>query len=158
MSLRTDRIRTFYEQHRQALFSYALSLAGEAAAAEDLVHGVVEQLLARPLLPLGLRRYAFRCIRNAAVSAWRRDGARRDTYFDFDALPAAAGERGRRERLEAALARLDEPEREAVTLKVFDGLTFREIAAIRRANPNTVASHYRRALEKLRQDCAEDAP
>lgn len=158
MSRRTDQIRRFYEEHRQGLFSYALSLTGDAARAEDAVHAAIERLLARPLLPFNLKRFTYRCVRNAAVSAWRKDEARRDAYFDLEALPAAAPESGRAARLESALARLDEAERAAVTLKIFDDLTFREIAALGGANPNTVASHYRRGLEKLRALCAEEVP
>ena len=158
MSRRAEKIRRFYEETRQGLFSYALSLTGDAARAEDAVHATVERLLARPLLPFNLKQFAYRCVRNAAVSAWRKDEARRDAYFDFEALPATAAEPGRAARLEAALTQLDADEREAVTLKIFDELTFREIAAIRGANPNTVASHYRRGLEKLRALCAEEAP
>lgn len=156
MSRRTDQIRRLYEAHRQGLFSYALTLTGEAARAEDAVHAAIERLLARPLLPFNLKLFAYRCVRNAAVSAWRKDEARREAYFDFDAVPAAAAAPARTERLESALAQLGPDEREAVTLKIFDDLTFREIAAIRGANPNTVASHYRRGLEKLRTLCAEE--
>jgi len=35
-------------------------------------------------------------------------------------------------------------------LKVYEGLTFAEIAAIVKASPNTVASRYRYGIEKLR--------
>ena len=158
MSRRTEHIRRFYEDHRQGLFSYALTLTGDAARAEDAVHAAIERLLARPLLPFNLKLFTYRCVRNAAVSAWRKHEARRDTYFDFEAVPAAASEPARAERLESALAQLDPDEREAVTLKIFEQMTFREIAAIRGANQNTVASHYRRGLEKLRTLCAEEVP
>lgn len=158
MSRRAEKIRKFYEQHRQGLFSYALTLAGDRARAEDAVHAAIEKLVARPLLPLNLKLYTFRCVRNAAVSAWRKNESRREDYFEIESLPANSPDRGRAERLEAALAGLGDDEREVVTLKIFDELTFREIAAIRGANQNTVASHYRRGIEKLRELCAEDRP
>ncbi len=158
VSRRAEKIRTFYENHRQGLFSYALTITGDCARAEDAVHSAVEKLIARPLLPLNMKLYAFRCVRNAAVSAWRKDESRRENYFEFESLPANLPDRGRAERMEAALAKLGDDERATVTLKIFDELTFREIAAIRGANQNTIASHYRRGIEKLRELCAEDKP
>jgi RNA polymerase sigma-70 factor (ECF subfamily) len=41
-------------------------------------------------------------------------------------------------------------QREVVHLKVFEGLTFQEIADLAGESINTVASRYRYALEKLR--------
>ena len=158
MSRRAEAIGRFYEEHRQGLFSYALALTGDRARAEDAVHAAVEKLLARLWLPWDLKRFAYRCIRNAAISAWRREEARRDDYFDLAGLAAAPADQERARRLEAALQQLGPDERETVTLKVFDDLTFREIAAIRGVNANTAASHYRRGLEKLRTLCAEERP
>jgi RNA polymerase sigma-70 factor (ECF subfamily) len=50
----------------------------------------------------------------------------------------------------AALSRLDADDREIIELKIFSGLTFREIAAITGMQQGTVATRYRRALESLR--------
>ena len=41
-------------------------------------------------------------------------------------------------------------DRELVELKIYSGLTFREIAAIVDRPPATVATRYRRAIETLR--------
>lgn len=158
LSTRAEKVGRFYEQHRNGLYSYALSLTGDRARAEDAVHAAIEKLLTRPLLPLRIKLYAFRCVRNAAISAWRRDGARREPLFDFAALPAAAPDRDRAEELATALATLGEEERETILLKVYEDLTFREIAAVRGVPANTAASHYRRGIEKLRTLCSEDTP
>lgn len=159
LNARAQKIGRFYAEHRQGLYSYALSLTGDRARAEDAVHAAIEKLLSRPLLPFRLKLYAFRCVRNAAISAWRRDEARREPLFDFSTLPAApAADRHRAEELAAALGRLGEDERETIVLKIFEDLTFREIAAVRGIPANTAASHYRRGIEKLRALCAEDKP
>ena len=55
------------------------------------------------------------------------------------------------EAIVAALARLDADDREFVELKIYAGLTFREIATIVGRPPATVATRYRRALESLRE-------
>ncbi len=49
-----------------------------------------------------------------------------------------------------ALSRLSEDDRELVELKVFVGLTFREIADVMGLPQGTVATRYRRTLESLR--------
>lgn len=54
------------------------------------------------------------------------------------------------ELVAAALERLANDDREIVELKVFGGLTFREIADVVELPAATVATRYRRALESLR--------
>ena len=156
MDRRAQKIGDFYRECRDALYGYALTLTGDGARAEDAVHAAIEKLLARPLLPFDLKRYAYRCVRNAAVSAWRKDEARRDPLFDLTMLSANDPDRGRAERLEQALGTLSGDERETVVLKIFDELSFREIASVRGVPLNTAASHYRRGLDKLRALCGEE--
>lgn len=158
MNTRAEKIGRFYEHHKDGLFSYALTLTGDRASAEDAVHAAIEKLLARPWLPFNLKLFAYRCVRNAAIGAWRKHEARREPLFDFSTLTAQPAQQQRTERLEAALAQLAEDERETVVLKIFDDLTFREIASLRGVPVNTAASHYRRGLEKLRDLCAEERP
>jgi RNA polymerase sigma-70 factor (ECF subfamily) len=50
----------------------------------------------------------------------------------------------------AAVAALPEAQAEVVALRIDGGLSFEEIAAVIDTNPNTAASRYRSALEKLR--------
>jgi RNA polymerase sigma-70 factor (ECF subfamily) len=50
----------------------------------------------------------------------------------------------------AALRQLDEDVREIVELKIWGGLTFREIADVTQLPQGTAATKYRRALESLR--------
>jgi RNA polymerase sigma-70 factor (ECF subfamily) len=42
-------------------------------------------------------------------------------------------------------------QREAVYLKIFDGLTFKEIGSVCGVTANTAASRYRYGIEKLRE-------
>jgi DNA-directed RNA polymerase specialized sigma24 family protein len=62
--------------------------------------------------------------------------------------------------VENALAALPARQREVVVLKVYEGRTFGEIARLLNISPNTAASRYRYALEKLRPLLEEhaDAP
>jgi RNA polymerase sigma-70 factor (ECF subfamily) len=56
----------------------------------------------------------------------------------------------RQERVEAALQSLPVEQQEVIVMKTDGKLTFAEIAAVLEISPNTAASRYRYALEKLR--------
>jgi RNA polymerase sigma-70 factor (ECF subfamily) len=150
-----SRVHRFYETNRQGLYTYALSLTRDREAAEDAVQAAVSSLLQRGTLPADIRPYVFRSVRNAVV-----DGARAQRHGEAALLDPAAATNGqdptRVRLLEQCLARLSDEERETVVLKALNGLTFREIAAIRKRTVNTVASWYRRGLAKMRTVLEED--
>jgi RNA polymerase sigma-70 factor (ECF subfamily) len=52
--------------------------------------------------------------------------------------------------IEAALRDLPVDQREVIVLKVYEGMTFKEIAELTDVPSDTVASRYRYALSKLR--------
>ena len=54
------------------------------------------------------------------------------------------------ERLQKALARLPQPQREVIVMKTYRHKTFLEIAQLLGLSQNTVASRYRYGMEKLR--------
>jgi DNA-directed RNA polymerase specialized sigma24 family protein len=68
-----------------------------------------------------------------------------------DVVPPAPGSD---DDLAAAVASLPGEQREVIALKIDGGLTFAEIAAVTGTSPNTAASRYRYALEKLRTHMA----
>ncbi|MBU4199195.1 MAG: sigma-70 family RNA polymerase sigma factor [Verrucomicrobia bacterium] len=148
--MRHDRIRAFYEENRQGLYTYALSLTGRSAAAEDAVHTVICKLLQRLVLPRSLKPYAYRCVRNAVVDDWRKDESRQESILDLEHLAAHDAAINHYSDIENMLSLVGHEEREVIILKAIDGLTFQEIANVCRTSINTVASRYRRGLEKLK--------
>ena len=113
-----------------------------------------------PREPRDLRIYVFRAVRNAAIDQVTRSPRLQtissDSLLECDEDPAE--EAGRREfcaRVEGVLDALPDADREAVTLHIFAGLTFREIAEISELPEGTVASRYYRALRKLRTELEE---
>lgn len=97
--------------------------------------------------------YLFQIARNEAMRLGRRrpenvSGVPLDDVFVVDGDDC--GKKEDAEMIAAALKRLGLEDRELVELKVFAGLTFREIAEVTGSPQGTVATRYRRALESLR--------
>lgn len=145
-----EELRRFYEANRQELYTYSLALTRNREAAEDAIHNAFQQLLRRGSTPTDLRPYVFRCVRNAAIDDLRRERRREDSIFELpsDTDPAPARELGA--ELQRVLGQLSEDERETIVLKIFDGMTLQEIADLHDASINTIASWYRRGMEKLK--------
>jgi RNA polymerase sigma-70 factor (ECF subfamily) len=146
----TEQLGAFYAAHRQELFTYALSIAGSPAGAEDAVHEAFSRILARRGLPLELRPFAFRCVRNAALDIRRHADRERRKLEGYAAIFQEGGHSREQDAAEV-LGLLSDREREIVVLKVYAGLTFREIAAVCRSRQGTVAARYWRSLQKLRE-------
>ncbi len=157
----SETLRAFYVAHRQQLYTYAVSLTRQREAAEDAIHQAFQQLLRREELPADLRPYVFRCVRNAALDGLRRAKVRGDSIFveertEDQAAPGTPAKFPARE-LDEKLQCLSPDEREAIVLKIYDDFTFQEIADLRGVPLPTVASWYRRGLEKLKT-LLNDAP
>ena len=68
-----ERTSILYAEHRQGLFTLALSIVRDASAAEDAVHDGVHRVLARAKAPEGDPvAFLFAAVRNAAIDATRR--------------------------------------------------------------------------------------
>jgi RNA polymerase sigma-70 factor (ECF subfamily) len=152
----SEQLREMYEADRDALYGYAVAITGDRGAAEDAIHEAFRRLMGRGRAPAELRPYVFRCVRNAAIDERRRahHGA---SDGPFEESADVAGTDGiRAGEWNAMLRRLGDDERETIALKVFDALTFREIAEARGVPLHTAASWYRRGLEKLRAMLAKE--
>jgi RNA polymerase sigma-70 factor (ECF subfamily) len=111
--------------------------------------------------------YLFACVKRAAMD-WQRGGRRRglrensvaaarsEASTDAALLGGSLEREERRAAVEAALARLPEPQREVLVLKVWAGLSFPQIGQALGVSPDTAASRYRYGLAKLREQLAEE--
>ncbi|MDH3584705.1 MAG: sigma-70 family RNA polymerase sigma factor [Phycisphaerae bacterium] len=153
-----------YRDHRQGLYSLALAVTRHTQMAEDAVHDAFTRLCRVELSPdRDPVPYVFKAVRNAALDQIRRRqraSQRGDSLFDTSALPDPgtldthrAVETAERDALvREAVDRLPDDERELITMKLYAGLTFRQIAESLAQPLATVASRYRRTLTKLRSD------
>lgn len=152
-----NQVRRFYEEHRQGLYTYALSISRDSSVAEDAVQGAIFRLLRRGRLPAEPRPYVFRCVRNAVLDSLRARKRGEAPLLDPERANGNGFDPARARLLEQCLGRLSGDERETVILRAIDGLTFREIASVRHRTVSTVASWYRRGLERMRR-VLEEAP
>jgi RNA polymerase sigma-70 factor (ECF subfamily) len=145
----------FYLANRRALTTYALSLVGNPADAQDLIQDALMRMVRQHRPLRDARAYVMRGLRNLAIDRRRRFAAHpaqtplEDEGLAFIDVDAAA-DREAVERVRSALRRLPDQRREVIVLKVYAGLTFGEIAEVLSIPPGTAASHYARGLDELR--------
>jgi RNA polymerase sigma-70 factor (ECF subfamily) len=149
------RLEEIYREHRQGLFTLALSITRSVEQAEDAVQEAFARLWRSDPSPQGDSvAYAFASVRNVAIEVARRrtDRPAGDSLFETAAPASRDGriEEDACQRVRAAIDRLPLRQRQAVVLRLYAGLTFRQIAEVLGEPLPTVASRYRRALERLR--------
>ncbi len=150
-----------YAEHAQAVFAFLLSLTRHEADTRDLLQEVFVKLARRPDLLRGVRderAFLLRLAHNLVIDLIRRREARgkhheqlaRESPSIF--VPAAGTDEGAfREALAAALGDLPPEQVAVVHLKLWEGLTFDQIAELLHIPLNTAASRYRYGIDKLRE-------
>ena len=128
-----------------------------------MVHDVFLKIHAGSALPADPAAYLFRAARNAAYSRLRWRWIRRRLRPSVEQhmalfLADEPTSEGLETATQEALQQLPVKQREVVMLKIWQGLTFQEIACVLGCSPNTVASRYRYALERLRMLIEQDVP
>jgi RNA polymerase sigma-70 factor (ECF subfamily) len=150
-----------YDAHAAGLFHYFTSFTGNEADAKDLLQELFIKL-ARQSIPPGIasmRAWLLRLAHHHAIDWLRRHTVRRRAEEESQApvveMFAAHADPDQAElaqSLTRALALLPLEQRSVAQLKLWDGLTFEEIAEVQGIPLNTAASRYRYALEKLRSE------
>ena len=150
-----ERLERIYGEHRQGLFALALSITRSRESAEDAVHDAFVRLWKSKAEARGDPvAYVFASVRNAAIDVTRR---RKNTAELPESMFAAeeidpADEAEKTEQaglLRRAVDELPDRQREAVVLRLYAGLPFQQIADTLGEPLQTVASRYRRALERI---------
>ena len=156
---RLSALADIYDILAPEMFGYVRSIVDSAADAEDVCQEVFAKLaaqgprLVRVAKPLAYifaiaRNEAFEVLRKRSKERWAgREGA----LFEEIAAPSGPAPRLTAREAEAALKALPLEQREVVILKIYEGFTFAEIGELTETSPNTAASRYRYALEKLAQ-------
>ena len=150
---RAELVGRLYDEHGASLFRYALMLLADHAAAEDAVQQVFAAILRQSGTVENAAHYLRRAVRNECYSALRRRVTRPVLAHPLlEPIAPEAVSADERIALERAMVQLPPEQREVIHLHVFEGMTFQETADATGESSNTVASRYRYALEKLRNE------
>jgi len=156
-----EAFQLLYSRYKDSAFFYALNLVHDEHRAEEAVQDAFMALLkkGKSFTALGaFRSYLFSAVRSRAIDALRKVGTRREVFKsstldlfekeeqdgDKPLAPESAG------MVSEALLTLPAEQREAVVLKIYNSMTFNEIAELTGVSSNTVASRYRYGCEKLK--------
>lgn len=161
MSEPRDWQRWLVEQ-AAAMVLLARQHTGNHADAQDVVQEAVIRFWPRRAEASDPPAFLAACVRNGAIDFARRRSRRRarESAARIAAEPMLESpleQNERRDAIEAALTHLPPEQREVVVMKVWAGLTFRQIAEALDIPANTAASRYRYALEALKKQLDGEA-
>ena len=148
-------LEELYDLTMPRLYRYAMTLARNHSDAEDALQAAMLTVTAHPETLARARHpwaYFLRMVRNEVIRLSRQNRALKYVttlvhFWQEEVVPFDRSDA--REAIQAALKRLPSQQAEVVVLKVWEEMTFQEIAHVLEESPNTVASRYRYALEKL---------
>lgn len=156
----TGALGPLYDAYGRRVYHLLLAYGLPEAEAEDALQETFLALLgrgaaARCIVSVGA--YLLGIARHQASARRRRRTT--EPLAEGEVGPAIGDEaRVRLQRLHCLrrLSQLPPEQAEVVVLKIWHDLTFAEIAELLRVSPNTAASRYRYALEKLRERWGEE--
>lgn len=152
-----EALSALYDEYAAQLYAYGRALGAAPSLAEDVIQEVFVKLAGR--LSLGgrvanPRAYLFTAARNEFYR-WSTRLLRRSEViasgskgFLQSVAPGASPEEVT--AVEEALVALPRRQREVVMMKIYGGLTFREIAVATGTSINTAAGRYRGGMKRLK--------
>jgi RNA polymerase sigma-70 factor, ECF subfamily len=159
-----------YDEHSRSVYTAAYRILGNTAQAQDVVQDVFLRIWRRPrTFDAGrgeLGSYLRMMARSRALDLWREGQAAgrvsdrlklvvaREAPREEERPSAEAERRQEGESVRAAVRELPDPQREAVVMAYWGGLTADEIARRVEVPLGTAKSRIRLGLEKLRADAA----
>lgn len=150
-----EALSAVYDHHAAALYRLLVAMLGNSEDAEDVLQEVFVKLATKSLSRIAnLRPYLFRMARNEAINMLRRRQREQrlvESCIDENIPLTANVPSAVNHDWQKLLARLPLEQREIVALKIWEEMTFAEIAAVVKTSPNTAASRYRYGIERLRK-------
>jgi RNA polymerase sigma-70 factor (ECF subfamily) len=155
-----EALRRIYDKYHGRLLKLAVMLTGDLDTAEDIVQDVFThfaQSADRLGLTGSLKSYlitsALNCVRNQWRDNRRRRGQSLDEAEQVPSLTARPDQWAvlseQLEHLRRAMACLPYEQREVITLRMGENMTFHQIAGLQNTSVSTVHGRYRYGIEKL---------
>lgn len=151
--------RTCFAALAPGLLLFARQWVQSRADAEDLVQDAFVRIWRRDGA-VENKALFYSAVRSLALDLLRRDSrrARRETEAwresELEIEPQFAADNSEQKLLAAAVDRLPNEQREVVVMKIWNELTFAEIAGVLGISQNTAASRYRYAIAALKKNLA----
>jgi len=158
----SEALELLVSRHQGVVYRFSLGLLADEEAAAD----VAQETFVRALTNLNgfrgdstFRTWLLAIARNEAKASMRRRSRRTETPLDAVAPVAdravSPEDRAVRSsevaRIREALDRLPEKQRLSVSLRLFDGLTFREIARATDSTEGSARVNYHHGIRRLRE-------
>ncbi len=147
-----------YNEYGAMLYRYALMILTDHGMAEDVI-----QLVFMKFIKMGKKiddfneiyYYLRKAVRNESFKLLQKNRANEAFKQSYGLRPLLEPTRGdvpvaEQKIIEEAICKLPVAQREVVHMKIFENMTFREIAELLDESINTIASRYKYAIEKLR--------
>ena len=153
----SEAVSLLWDRCAKDLLAYLQAILCSLHDAEDVLQTVFVRIV-RKRHQLAEARcldaYIFRIARNEALRliGRRKIDSTAKTAGDPWLIKSESNRQSQdlTERLQTALARLPQPQREVIVMKTYRHKTFLEITQLLGLSQNTVASRYRYGMEKLR--------
>ena len=159
------RWRDVFENCEGGLRAFLRGRLGQEVDVDDCLQVVCVKMILQAnksdddVLPAARRAWLFRVAANEAAALWRRKAATEKMIQRrgaADAAPNDVTEHLIRDettaKLRRAVAALPQPMQQVVRLRIEENLTFQQIADATDEPLQTVASRYRRALERIQRE------
>jgi len=141
-----EHIHSLYEQYKNGIFRYILSITKDPHLAEDILHDTFVKLLSGNvrIAPGKEQAWLYRVARNLCYDHLRK--AKRE-------LPQTTPPMQQAQQFAYIdlIASLSPMEQEIVTLKIVGGLTHKEIGTVLHMRAGAAQKRYERAIATLRE-------
>lgn len=153
----SDALALIYDRYAPSLYRLLSAVLSSSADAEDALQELFVNLATgRTSRIKNLKSYLFVAARHQAISQLRRRKRERGFEESDEGLLTTPDHGATSSDYAQLLVRLPLEQREVIALKVWEEMTFAEIAKVVGASPNTVMSRYRYGIERLRTWCREE--
>lgn len=142
-----------YDLYGRQLYGHALALTRHAQDAEDVVQSVFLKCAgSKPGARVkDVEAYLHTAVRRESLRHVKRRRRFRPLEGGLLVTSVNGVTRDDAEKLNACLFRLPAKQREVVVLHVYEGMTFQHLGKVLGVSPDTAASRFRYAKEKLRR-------
>lgn len=145
-----DEIYSLYNQHKNGIYRYILSITKDPCLAEDVLQDVFIKLLTKEVHLISGKEYVwlYKVARNRCYDLLKKEN--RCCSLTYSEAPP-----DQNWKFIELISSLSQQEQEMMALKYIAGFTHKDIAKITGQTVHAAKKRYERALQKLRKEMEE---